>query len=363
MSEIKSKEVKAASARPKSAYDYSAENDSFVDHFIAKFILPPLLEKVVPWGLPANIITICSNTCVFIAFVIALLSVKNIFTLWFAIPVLIIAYLIGDCLDGGQARKTHTGSPLGEYMDHFLDCFVNAELIIPIIVCYHLTNSWVIFCILFVAYITQAAAFWERYSLGHMHFSKFSSTETVLTFNVIITISYFSNIVDFLQKTVSSFAWGSFATGKLAFIGNLKLSELILCGFIVCAVFSTVCNFIRTKGASSRFWLFTLLTLSIAIMSAVNNVDYYCLPYFVICLYSIDYISNLITRIVDKKKDPYSDIIIPAFMLIMLVFNNTNAYVFIAETAYLLLRIIIRSIFFIHGHKQYWYWKNPAKTE
>lgn len=360
MSENVNSEVKTASTKKSSAYNYSAEDDSILDHLILSRILPPLLEKVIPWGLPANIITIFSNTCVFITFLIAMLSTKGIYTLWFAIPVLIIVYLLGDALDGCQARRTHTGSPLGEYMDHFLDCFVNAELMIPIAVCYKLSNSWIIFGLLFIAYMTQAAAFWERYSLGHMHFAKFSSTETLISLDIILTLGYFTSLMDFLQNKVSSFQWGAFcSTGALSFIGNLSLAELFICVFLVFASISTILNFVRTKGASLKFWLYFLMALGITILSAIENVQYHYLPLYISCLYSVDYIASLIVRIVEKKKDPIPDFLLPLFMLIVFIFKLTSSYVLIGELIYVCVRIVLRAVKFIYSHKQYWYWKNP----
>lgn len=343
--------------KTKSAYDYSAENDSFLDHILYKKIIPVLLEKVIPWGLPANIITICANSCVTIAFIIAMLSTKNIYTLWFAIPFLILFYLLGDCTDGCQARRTHTGSPLGEYMDHFLDCFVNAELMIPMAVCYKLTNSWVIFILLFMAYLTQAAAFWERYSLGHMHFAKFSSSETVVGLDIVVTLAYFSKIVNFGQNKLSSFAWASGLSD--CFLGNLTLAELGICFFILGATFSTTLNFIRTKGASVRFWIFAAELLLIAVLSALNNVSYHYLPMYIICLYGIDYIADLITAIVDKKKDPYPDFVLPAVMLIAFILGYSSAYLLIGELVYISVKLFVRTVIFIYRHRNYWFWKNP----
>lgn len=343
--------------KTKSQYDYSAENDSILDHVIYKKIIPPLLENVVPWELPANLITICANSCVTIAFIIAMLSTKNIYTLWFAIPFLILFYLLGDCTDGCQARRTNTGSPLGEYMDHFLDCFVNAELMIPMLVCYKISNSWITFALLFMAYLTQAAAFWERYSLGHMHFSKFSSTETVIGLDLIVTVSYFSKLVNLGQNTLSSFSWASGLSD--CFLGNLTLSEIGVCCLILGATFSTTMNFIRTKGASLRFWTFAITHLLVSVICALRNDSYHFLPLYIVCLYGIDYTADLITAIGDKKKDPLPDLVLPLFMLVTFIMKVSSPYILILELVYISVKILIRTVVFIYTHKQYWYWKNP----
>lgn len=344
----------------KSGYNYAAQNESIVDSVLCGKILPKAINHF-PFGIPANIITICSNTCVFIAFVIAMLSTKGIYTLWFAIPFLIPAYLFGDCLDGYQARRTKTGSPLGEFMDHFLDCFVNAELLIPILVCYKVGNPWLIFLILCKAYITQAAAFWERYKNGHMYFGRFSSSEVVLTFTVIITIAYFSPVINGAVTTLGSFDFIQNAFGNsCSFITNLTIAEAIICIFVICSIVSDIFNFIRTRGASIRFWSYCAASVLISVLFAIRNPDYHYIPLYIICLFNIDYVASLIVSITMKKKDPHPDYIFIALTVIVFALRIESPVVLIVEFAYIGAKIIGRAVWFIAKHRQYWVWKNPS---
>lgn len=343
----------------KEGYNYAAQDKSLVDPLLCGKILPKVIEHV-PFGLPANIITICSNSCVFIAFLIAMLSTKGITKLWFAIPFLIPAYLIGDCLDGMQARRTKTGSPLGEYLDHFLDCFVNAELIIPVLVCYKIVNPWIVFVILCKAYITQAVAFWERYKNGHMYFGKFSSTEVILTFTVIITIAYFDSVVNGALITLGSFGFIQNIFGSSCqWLQKLTIAEAVVCTFVVFSLISDFFNFIRTRGASIRFWAYCAASILVAILFAIRNPDYHYIPYYIVVLFNIDYIASLIVAITMKKTDPHADYIFVAFVVITFVLKLESPVILIIELAYVLVKIIVRAVWFITKHRRYWVWKNP----
>lgn len=344
----------------KEGYNYASQDESLVDSVLCGKILPKVIEHV-PFGLPANIITCCSNTCVFIAFVIAMLAAtKGIRTVWFAIPFLIPAYLFGDCLDGMQARRTKTGSPLGEYLDHFLDCFVNAELIIPVLVCYKIVNPWIVFVILSKAYITQAVAFWERYKNGHMYFGKFSSSEVVLSFTVIITIAYFDSVVNGALITLGSFGFIQNIFGSSCqWLQKLTIAEAVVCTFIVFSLISDFFNFIRTRGASIRFWAYCVASILVATLFAIRNPDYHYIPYYIVVLFNIDYIAALIVAITMKKQDPHPDYIFIAFAVIMFVLKIESPVVLIVELVYVSLKIISRAAWFIAKHRQFWVWKNP----
>ena len=343
----------------KEGYNYASQDESLVDSVLCGKILPKVIDHV-PFGLPANIITICSNSCVFIAFLIAMLSTKGITKLWFAIPFLIPAYLFGDCLDGMQARRTKTGSPLGEYLDHFLDCFVNAELIIPVLVCYKIVNPWIVFVILCKAYITQAVAFWERYKNGHMYFGKFSSSEVVLSFTVIITIAYFDSVVNGALITLGSFGFIQNIFGSSCqWLQKLTIAEAVVCTFIVFSLISDFFNFIRTRGASIRFWAYCAASILVAALFAIRNPDYHYIPYYIVVLFNIDYIASLIVAITMKKTDPHADYIFVAFVVITFVLKLESPVILIIELAYVLVKIIVRAVWFITKHRRYWVWKNP----
>lgn len=359
----KNKVMEVSEKSSKSNYSYSAKNESFLDGIIVPYLVRPML-KIVPWGLPANIITIISNTCVFLAFLIAMQAIKGTYNLWFLIPILILIYVIGDCTDGEQARRTKTGSPLGEFLDHFLDTFVTGELIISIFVAYGITKAWVIYPTLFIAYITQASAFWERFKNGKMTFGKFSSTETIFTLTLVITLAVSKTIREFVSTKLYSFAFvQKMISNPSETFKDVSLIEAILLLFAFFALVNSVITLIRTKGASVRFWLYILSNGIVTTVLVIANqcFDYYTT--FILSLLNIYYIESLLTSIVMKKKDNHPDYLIAVVSTVLLILNKVNFVITMVYFAYAVIIILVRAIIFFVQNKKYWVWKNPLPEE
>ncbi|MBA4056856.1 MAG: CDP-alcohol phosphatidyltransferase, partial [Marivirga sp.] len=103
-------------------YQYRCNDYSLLTPPFKQWIITPLIN-IIPWGIPANIITLISNAFVYLGLFAALNpETMGGFTPIF-IGICLIIYLIGDHLDGMQAKRTKTGSALGEFCDHYLDAF------------------------------------------------------------------------------------------------------------------------------------------------------------------------------------------------------------------------------------------------
>lgn len=344
-------------------YTYSAENASLLDAFMEAYIVKPLVNKL-PYWLPANIITIISNSLVFLSFVIAMQCTKNNYRLWFLIPIFVCIYLIGDCLDGAQARRTKTGSPLGEFLDHFLDTFVNGELIIPILTVYNVKNPYIVFSVLLVAYITQASAFWERFKNGHMHFGKFSSSESILTLTILLTLGCFKNIRDFFAINLIQIEFiKGFIQKMPQWIQNLSIVDAMFIIFVIIAVANTVMTFVRTRGFTVRFGLYILSSAIVAIVAMIMNEDMHHLPCFTLALLNINYIASLLSSIVMKEKDHYPDFFLAIFMTLMLILKISSPILTAFYFIYTIVLVSIRASLFFAKNNKYWVWKNPENKE
>lgn len=344
-------------------YVYRADNYSVLDGIINPYLTDPIM-KITPYGLPANIITIFSNTLVFLAMLLALRGRHDVFSFWFIIPIFVLSYLIGDCIDGLQARRTKTGSPLGEFMDHFLDCFVTGELMISIFAAYNLSNVWIMCIVLTISYWTQASAFWEKYKTHHMYFGKFSSSETVVTLCIIIFVACFKVIREFLKTSLISFGFVQNLFGSnLSWFTSISVIELILCISSLIALINVVLAVVRAGGADFRFVSYCLLALLVAVMFCLReneSVDFMC---FTISLYNISYIGTLLISIVTKKNDKYSDFILPAFLVIAIAVGLKSPFVLYGAFGYILLVVLVKAARFIHSKKECWVWKNPENVE
>ncbi len=344
-------------------YSYSANDLSICDGFIIRYIVQPLL-KLIPYQLPANIITIVSNSLVLFAYVIAMQSSRGKYTFWFAIPILIFTYIIGDCTDGEQARRTKTGSPLGEFLDHFLDCFVTGELVISLLVVYNIKNAIIVMLSLTVAYIVQAVAFWERYKNGHMHFSRFSSTESIIGLTTLITLGVNKKIRQYASIVlIESVPLFERVFPDMAGSTGLSVAEAVLLVLTVFGVINIILTLIRTRGVSIRFLCYIILTFVVAAISSVMHEDHLHLPYLTIALFNIHYISTLLSSIVTKTKDHYPDFFLAVFMSIMFILRIQNEILIAFYFLYVLVSVGIRASWFFVQNRQYWVWKNPEPED
>src|SRR5688572_14005607 len=96
--------------------DYSVEDKSLLTAPLTRFVWGPLM-KLVPKGLSANAMTITGTVLNLAAMTVAVLAPPTRPGMA-AIAALVLVYLFLDNMDGAQARRTGTGSPLGELLDH-----------------------------------------------------------------------------------------------------------------------------------------------------------------------------------------------------------------------------------------------------
>ena len=205
---------------PKKKYSYSAETLSILDCYIIIPFAQKLLKKL-PLSMPANIITIMSNSFVLLAAVISATARRTVWPIWILIPFCFLLYLIGDDADGLQARRTKTGSPLGEFCDHFLDSFVTGEMLFCVFEAYQIRNLTLVGAFLYISYITQMVAFWEKYVTHKLHLGRFSSSETVTVLSIFATIGFIPSVNKFLKQPLSTFIPALQAV-------NLNLAETLL---------------------------------------------------------------------------------------------------------------------------------------
>lgn len=343
----------------KSKYSYSSTTESFLDAFMGQKIVKPIVN-FLPYGLPANIITIISTSLVLFSFLIALQCQNDNYKLWFLIPVFVCIYLIGDCVDGEQARRTKTGSPLGEFLDHFLDTFVSGQLMISLLVVYNVNRPTLIYTVLCIGYITQSIAFWERYQTGHMFFGKFGSTESILTLTLILTLGGFEKIRNFAALKLSEIDFfKTHLSQKLSFIYGFSIIEIVFIILVICAIGNIIWTIFRAKRISIRFFLFMLFMGFVTFEMIHINDMLDCFSLFIIALYAIGYVQSLLYAIVSKKKDPVPDFLFPTALLVLYFMNvqipNLSKILFV----YVSVEVVIKAFIFIYKNRKYWVWKNP----
>lgn len=327
-------------------YSYSAEDKSFLTPPIYKFFVNPFIS-ILPKSIPANVITMSANSFVLISFVIAYINyVYNTHKFVWLIPLLCFAYIVGDCSDGIQARRTNTGSPLGEYFDHFLDSFVTGLITGILMLSFRMTNPILLFFVFQAVYIGQIGSFWERLKSGIMRFSKFSTSESIILISTAAAM-YPLKIVS--QADVNDIIFG------------FTLLQIITFTCYFGACMTGLISIIRTRYISLRLVLHIIFSAFIGIILSFFVRTSICMQTIIITLYNVIFIESLLSATNQNKKESYPDLPVPLSCLLFFVLPDSYTFIIqVMQCIYLSFRVFIRFSVFFKKYKRYWYWKNPV---
>lgn len=321
-------------------YSYRCHDYSLLTPTFKKWFVAPLLP-LVPWALPANIITLVSNIFVYLALYIALFYKGPLFQLMIAACLLV--YLIGDHLDGMQAKKTNTGSALGEFCDHYLDAFNNGIILYTTFLVFGITSPILMGIVLAASYLAHMSVFYEQFKTGWLTFEKLGSLEAVLLIALLIGFSAIPEVYGFLS---------------LGVLISYRVVEVMFMASALGAMLTFITTTSRTPHKGNSIWVFVsgLLVLT----SLTINV----LPVFqlfvLITLYSSLYVGMIMKGHLVDGVEQLPDLVIPAALLVIQfvpLMSNRNAYTVLS--IYLLVRIGLLVIQTFMALKVYWVWSNP----
>lgn len=141
---------------------------------VYQYLLKPIAKacvSVTPPTVAPNIITLAGFACTAITLVIGLCITDKQFTTpapsWYAAlsAVSIFVYQTLDNMDGIQARKTGSSSPLGQLFDHGIDA-MNATVLILIIGINSANGGVVLYISIIMTMTTFFCTTWEEYATG-----------------------------------------------------------------------------------------------------------------------------------------------------------------------------------------------------
>lgn len=325
------------------AYSYRCHDFSLLTPTFKKWFVAPLLP-FVPWALPANIITIISNIFVYLALYIALFYKGPIHQLVIAVCLLI--YLIGDHLDGMQAKKTNTGSALGEFCDHYLDAFNNGIILFTAFLVFEINNPMLIGIVLAASYLAHMSVFYEQFKTGWLTFEKLGSLEAVLLIALLIGLSAIQAVNGFLTWEV---------------IFSYRLIELMFMVSALGALTTFITTTQRTPNKGNSMWIFVaglllMTSLSVSILSGFQL-------FVLITLYASLYVGVIMKGHLVDGVEQLPDLVIPAALLIIQflpMMSNRNVYTVLS--IYLLIRIGVLVVQTFTALKIYWVWSNPRTS-
>jgi ethanolaminephosphotransferase len=322
-------------------YQYRCKDYSLLTPPFKQWVITPLI-KIVPWAIPANIITLVSNFFVYIGLYLSLNpDVTGKYTPLVIAGCLII-YLIGDHLDGMQAKRTGTGSALGEFCDHYLDAFNNGIIVYTMLVIFNIQQLLIISGVIAISYMAHMAVFYEQFKTGWLTFEKIGSLEGVLLSSILIGLSFIDSFYTFM--TTPLFA-------------GFTIAAIFILGSAIGALSTFIQTFIRTPDVNAGYWIFIILLIGLSMVGlfTLNALQLFT----ILTLYASLYIGKLMYGHLIDGIESQPDWIMPLALPLYVLFRpNDPDYIFWIGSAYLAARILILIVKTFSVLGIYWVWQN-----
>ena len=178
----------------------------------------------------------------------------------------VFVYQTLDAIDGKQARRTKSGSPLGQLFDHGCDALNTWLMGVSMITVLRLEASLFSLAAFFFGTLMFFTSNWEEAQTNHMRFGVFSATEAQVTSILILLINAFFGSNFWLQEF-----WGICLNQLFVFILLLATSLSFLESVILVYHFYTRLDYRGEKTFIAALiemlpiaWLFGFSMLAVA---------------------------------------------------------------------------------------------------
>lgn len=160
---------------------YHVEDRSILVPVFKRFVWQPVL-RLIPDRCAANDLTLLGTSCSLAAFLIAVFVTPSRLSMT-AMALLVFTYLTFDNIDGAQARRTGTSTPLGEFLDHWLDAFNLTFLFLGAVISFGLSPERGVL-IMVVACLSYGMTFWEQQVTGQVFMGRVGNVEGIVVTNL-----------------------------------------------------------------------------------------------------------------------------------------------------------------------------------
>jgi len=162
-------------------YQYKSNIYSFLDTKVGT----PFWEYVVtfvPMSIAPNTITFVATLTFLMSFLIFQYYVGGLegcapSWVYYNLSICLFIYQTLDAIDGKQARRTKSSSPLGQLFDHGNDAFATTPMVVAGLGCAQFGHSWLCLSTLLAGYVVFYMLNYRARHVGYMNFGYFSVTE------------------------------------------------------------------------------------------------------------------------------------------------------------------------------------------
>ena len=256
-----------------SVYQYRCIDNSILLPFFKKYVFS-VLHRSIPYGVPANYLTLVSIIVIWSCF-FYLIGVKNpddtdIIIVFFTISI----YVIFDHFDGMQAKKTGTGSPLGEILDHYSDVFSGSIILYLLFRILQIELGGIFYLVIWANLIAFTATYLEQSIRRELYFGKIGSLEGV--FMILI-------ILGSLITSQGKYFWLKYT------LFDIPIHGFLIVGFILGVIF-TVAGIVRRLQHIPKTLVLYFATGSLICFICFNYKISWYISFLVINVYSADLI-------------------------------------------------------------------------
>jgi ethanolaminephosphotransferase len=309
-----------------------------------KYVTDPLF-KFIPWGLPANVITLIGNFCLLLGTLTAYFTHRGTLTWWPLIPVLVYIYLGCDCLDGKQARRTNTSSSLGGFLDHFFDILAMGHMLTMLIFAFDINDPFTVGVMIAVGYLSIFGSYYEQYYTRTMVFESISAFEMMTFSNVLCCLGFFG------RGMIRGFL-------KIEIFFHISILDLAIGFAILVGIISMIKNIHRTgrTGKKRCFLYFPLMAVVVFFSAKFFGV---LGTVFIVTLYCGTYVERLMIAYEEEKKEPTLDFMFPLLLGAAFGLNIPGEIVFMAGMAYQIISLVVVFLYGFIPLRDGWVWINP----
>ena len=325
-------------------YQYRCIDDSILLPFLKKYLFS-VLHRYVPYGVPANYLTFVSIIVIWSCFIYLIGdNIPNdvdIIIVFFSITI----YVIFDHFDGLQAKKTGTGSPLGEILDHYSDVFNGSIILYLFFRILQIELDWIFYIVIWANLVAFTITYLEQGIRKELYFGKIGSLEGVLLILIVLgSLMTFQDKYFWLKNTLFDFPLYAFLVIGLIF------------GVVV-----TVVGSLRRLHTIPKTFIHYFITGGLLCFICFYYKISWAISFLVINVYSADLILKSMKFHLLDAKIPRPDLIV-YMLFLFLIFQNFLEYEiqigFLAYGLTVTTKLLWEIFQIFYKFRTYWVWWN-----
>ena len=327
-----------------SHYQYRCTDESILLPHLKKYVFS-VLHRYIPYGVPANYLTLVSIIVIWSCF-LYLIGVDtpddtDIIIVFFAITI----YVIFDHFDGLQAKKTGTGSPLGEILDHYSDVFNGSIILYLFFRILQIELGWIFYLVIWANLVAFTVTYLEQSIRKELYFGKMGSLEGILL------------ILFILGSLMTSHGKYFWLKNKLF---DIPLHFLLVIGLILGVIFTVTGSIRRLQHIPKSFIHYFITGASLCFICFYYQINWY-ISFLVINVYSAEFILKSMKFHLLHADIPKPDLIV-YMLFLFLIFQHIFEYeiqiVFIVYGLSVTTKIVWEIYQIFYELRSYWIWWN-----